>query len=229
MKNSRFCFVLPLAVLIFVLNLAAQQTTQSSEAQTSTQAAYPSSENAAPENAPASSQDFSGTNFLGADQQPSADEQQGYTQQANEQPSQPVPGAAPVLGHPLDPADVDTLTGKNDQRRQVGPAGGAYYGYPVTNDWFGIPQFGTQFWGTPGSRFGSPFMTGAFGRGFRGRHLGRFGTSTVFLAAPAGTSFFLGGPHFATPGMFAPGRNWNFGVPPQANVIGSPFGPRHQP
>jgi len=226
MKNSRFCFVLPLVLFILVfsltvLNLSAQQTTQSTQDQTSP-AASPS------ENAPASSQDFSGTNFLGADQQPAAEEQ-GYPQQASEQPSQAVPGAAPVLGHPLDPADVDTLTGKNDQRRQVGPAGGAYYGYPMTNDWFGIPQFGTQFWGTPGSRFGSPFMTGAFGRGFRGRHLGRFGTSTVFLAAPAGTSFFLGGPHFATPGMFAPGRNWNFGVPPQANFTGSQFGPRHQP
>ncbi len=220
MKNSRFCFVLPLVLLIFVLNLSAQQTTQS--AQDQTPAASPS-ENAG------SSQDFAGTNFLGPDQQPAADEQLGYAQQASEQPSQPVPGAAPVLGHPLDPADVDTLTGKNDQRRQVGPAGGAYYSYPITNDWFGTPQFGTQFWGTPGSRFGSPFITGTFGRGLRGRHLGRFGTSTVFLAAPVGTSFFLGGPHFATPGMFAPGRNWNFGVPPQANVTGSPFGPRHQP
>jgi hypothetical protein len=134
-----------------------------------------------------------------------------------------------VLGHPLDPADVDTLTGKNDQRRQVGPAGGAYYSYPMTNDWFGMPQFGTRFWGTPGGRFGSPFMTGTFGRGFGGGHFRRFGANTFFLAPPAGTSFFLGGPHFATPGMFAPGRNWNFGVPPQANVTGSPFGPHHQP
>src|SRR5579885_2679421 len=220
MKNSRFCFVLPLVLLIFVLNLSAQQTTQS--AQDQTPAASPS-ENAG------SSQDFAGTNFLGPDQQPAADEQLGYAQQASEQPSQPVPGAAPVLGHPLDPADVDTLTGKNDQRRQVGPAGGAYYGYPMTTDWFSTPQFGTHFWGTPNGRFSSPFMFGSFGRNFGGRHFRNYGPNTVFFAPPAGTSFFLGGPHFATPGVFTPGRNWNFGVPPQANVTGSPFGPRHQP
>ncbi len=223
-------FVLPLVLVALTINLNAQQD------QTSTEATYPSS--AATQNAPASTQDFSGTNFLGAYDQP-ASEQQASEQQSNDQQSseqqvsqqseQPVPGAAPVLGHPLDPADVDTLTGKNDQRRQVGPAGGAYYGYPMTTDWFSTPQFGTHFWGTPNGRFSSPFMFGSFGRNFGGRHFRNYGPNTVFFAPPAGTSFFLGGPHFATPGVFTPGRNWNFGVPPQANVTGSPFGPRHQP
>src|SRR5581483_3744157 len=183
-------FVLPLVLVALTINLNAQQD------QTSREATYPSS--AATQNAPASTQDFSGTNFLGAYDQP-ANEQQASEQQSN------------------------------DQHRQVGPAGGAYYGYPMTTDWFSTPQFGTHFWGTPNGRFSSPFMFGSFGRNFGGRHFRNYGPNTVFFAPPAGTSFFLGGPHFATPGVFTPGRNWNFGVPPQANVTGSPFGPRHQP
>lgn len=221
---GRYGFFLPVVVLLFGVAVMCQQATtfaqQENSDQAAPQAASEPAPTAPPENAaPSSSQDFSGTNFLGTYDSPAPE-------QANEQ-QRPAPGAAPVLGHPLDPADVDTLTGKNDQRRQAGPMGGAYYAYPMTNDWFGTPQFGTRFWGTPSGRFFSPFMFG--GRGIGGRGFRTFGPTNVFFAPPAGTSFFLGGQHFATPGMFAPGRNWNFGVPPQANVTGSPFGPHHQP
>lgn len=217
MKSLRgLGFLLLVSVLLLFVNLGAvaQQQTQSNEEQP--QSPYPAAEENAGVPAAAEHSISVPDNYQGA----SGNEQQGSS------------GAAPVLGHPLDPADVDTLTGKNEQRRQVGPVGGAYYGYPMSNDWFGTPQFGTRFFSGAGSQFFSPFLFGginplAVGGFGRGRNFGP--NSFVFAPSPV-TPFFLGGPHFATPGVvFSPGRNWNFGGPPRAGFTGSQFGRRHQP
>ncbi len=90
------------AVMVLVLTLCAvAQSTSSSQEPSADQSAYPAvTEQTAPEHTISAPDTYS-----------------------NEQVAAP----APVLGHPLDPADVDTLTGKNEQRRQPGAVGGAYY------------------------------------------------------------------------------------------------------
>jgi len=200
--------VLSLALGLFFLNLSAIAQSQS-ESQQDTSAYPAASENTGGERSISVPEDYSNPNY-----------------QANT--DQQAPSAAPVLGHPLDPNDVATLTGKNDQRRQPG-YNGAYYYYPYSSstDWFGgsqfgTSQFGTQFFSGPGG-FGNRF----FGGFSRGRN---FGTNTLFFGPGPGTSFFLGGSHLGTPGMvFAPGQNWNFAAPPQARFTGSRFGRHHRP
>lgn len=78
----------------------------------------------------------------------------------------PAPSAqpAPVLGHPLDPADVATLTGRSSGTAPYAPTYGYYYppyagGYPMAAPLFGGSQFSGGPWATP---MFSPF---AFGRG----------------------------------------------------------------
>ncbi len=77
--------------------------------------------------------------------------------EAQKAPEQPAPAPAPTagaklraqfppapkLGHPLDPADVDILTGKNKPANAYGP-----YGYRATVDpysGFGYPMSGSRF------------------------------------------------------------------------------------
>jgi hypothetical protein len=218
MKNLRGLGVVlsvGLVLFLFFLNLGAFAQSQSeSQQDTSAESAYP----AASENAPATDERSISVpeDYVNPNYQPAP---------ANAADQQASPTAAPVLGHPLDPNDVATLTGKNDQHRQLGLNGGYYY--PYSTDWFGVPQFGTpqfgtQFFSGPGSRFGNAF--GGFGRGRN------FGPNSFFFGPGPGTSFFLGGPHFAAPGMvFAPGRNWSFRAPPHAAATGSRFGRHHQP
>ena len=216
MKSLRgLAVVLSLALVLFLLNLSVFAQSQSESQQDTTGgSAYP----AAADNTPTAGErsisvpeDYQNPNY----QQPPADQ--------NDQQASPT--AAPTLGHPLDPNDVVTLTGKNDQRRQPGLNGGYYY--PYSTDWFGVPQFGTpqfstQFFSGAGRRFGNSF--GGFGRGRN------FGPNSFFFGPGPGTSFFLGGPHFAAPGMmFAPGQSRNFSAPPHAAATGSRFGPHHQP
>jgi hypothetical protein len=192
--------VLSLALVLFFLNLSAVVQSQSDSQQDTDSA---TSQSASGERSISVPEDYSNPNY-----------------QAPANTDQQAPSAAPVLGHPLDPNDVATLTGKNDQRRQPGYNGGYYYyPYSMSTDWFGN-QFGTQFFPGPG---GNQFF-GGFGRGRR------FGPSTFFFGPGPGTSFFLGGSHFGTPGLvFAPGQNWNFSGPPQSRTIGSRFGPHHRP
>src|SRR5581483_1502185 len=149
--------VLSLALGLFFLNLSAIAQSQS-ESQQDTSAYPAASENTGGERSISVPEDYSNPNY-----------------QANT--DQQAPSAAPVLGHPLDPNDVATLTGKNDQRRQPG-YNGAYYYYPYSSstDWFGgsqfgTSQFGTQFFSGPGG-FGNRF----FGGFSRGRN---FGTNTL--------------------------------------------------
>ncbi len=95
----------------------------------------------------------------------------------------PPPGAqpAPQLGHPLDPADVATLTGRSGERQTAYQAGYGYY-YPYAAS---LPLFGN-------GRFpGSNWATGMFGP------IG-FGRGTLFLfrnggfAPPLFGSAFVG-------------------------------------
>jgi hypothetical protein len=220
-------FLLLAGILLFSVSLSgvAQQPTQSEQQDPAAQTEYSTTaqENAG---APAAAEHSISVpdNYQGASESQAAasgNEQQGYPA-----------GAAPVLGHPLDPADVDTLTGKNEQRRQVGPVGGSYYGYPMSSDWFGTPQFGTRFFSGAGTQFFNPLLFGGINpfltRGFgRGRNFGQ--NSFVFAPSPL-TPFFLGGPHFATPGVvFTPGRNWNFAPPQATRFTGSRSVPHHRP
>ncbi len=74
--------------------------------------------------------------------------------------------AAPKLGHPLDPADVDVLTGKNKQSARANrPVEVLPYGYAGYGGYLGYGRFASR-WG--GSRVGGSaqplFAPIAFGR-----------------------------------------------------------------
>ncbi len=185
MKRLRGLVFAVVAVLALTLCAVAQSTSASQE-QPADQSVYPaaSEQNAAQHTIPAPD-DYS-----------------------NEQSSAPGPAAAPVLGHPLDPADVDTLTGKNDQRRQPGAPAGAYYTYPMSNNWFGTPQFGTRFFSGPSTYLWSPVFSGGFGPG----GFGAFG--------PGGFGGFAQGGF----GNFGPGGLGNFGPGGFGNVGPGGFG-----
>lgn len=120
-------------------------------------------------------------------------------------PAPAQPQAAPKLGHPLDPADVDVLTGKNKA-----PASGAY-GYSATPYLYLNYPLGQAAYGSSrpfGNRsFASLPAMPFFRSGFRARSLfffdtrnlfsprlffsgfGRTGTSTFFFSTPARPAF----------------------------------------
>lgn len=137
-------------------------------------------------------------------------------QKAPEQPAPaPVPTTAeklraqfppaPKPGHPLDPADVDVLTGKSKPANPYGP-----YGYRVVADpysGFGYPMTGSRFnqsvFSTPGGSMLSgvpPFAFGDVGgrRSFfvNGSHAGlpvlffNRGSDRAFVFLGRGLSFF---------------------------------------
>lgn len=94
----------------------------------------------------------------------------------------PAPQAAPVPGHPLDPADVTTLTGRYGGSASYVPGYRYYYppdagGYPMVVPLFGGSEFSTSPWSTP--------MLSPFG----------FGRRNFFLFGHAGF-----GPPFFSPG-----------------------------
>lgn len=99
-------------------------------------------------------------NGLLARQEPAA-----QNQSEEPRPAQPQaqPQAAPKLGHPLDPADVDVLTGKTKAGRAPGYGNAAapypYMSYPVNvADYAPSRSLG---WNSPAS---PPFVPLAFGR-----------------------------------------------------------------
>ncbi len=98
----------------------------------------------------------------------------------------PPAQAAPVLGHPLDPADVATLTGRYGGSATYTPGYRYYYppyanGYPMAVPLFGGSEFSTSPWSTP--------MFSPFG----------FGRRNFFFFGHPGFGppfFFPGGPGF---------------------------------
>ena len=114
-----------------------------------------------------------------AQENPPASEQPAQTQEQTQTRATP----APQLGHPLDPADVDVLTGKTKAQTNTGyrvdPLSYAYgYGYA-----------GMQ--------------------GYRGRGWGR--TPFLFGRTGGGSFFFFGNPGFFAPNLFfRPGRGGFF-------------------
>lgn len=179
------------AATVLVLTLCGfAQSTSSSQEQPGDQGAYPA-----------------------ANEQNAEDHTIPAPDRYSSEQSPPGPAAAPVLGHPLDPADVDTLTGKNDQRRQPGAPAGAYYAYPMSNDWFGTPQFGTRFFSGPSTYLWTPifsgFGAGGFG-GFAQGGVGNFGPGGFGNFGPGGFGNFGPGGF----GNFGPGGFGNFGPNP---------------
>lgn len=106
--------------------------------------------------------------------------------------------AAPKPGHPLDPADVDVLTGKNKAANPYGPYGGRIVVDPYSG--FGYPMGGSLYnqsvFSTPGGSMlsGSPFVFGDMG----GRRIAlwngsRAGMPILFFNHGSNRSFvFLG-------------------------------------
>jgi len=139
-------------------------------------------------------------------------QEQKPSPRTEEQPtaaSQPQAKPAPKLGHPLDPADVDVLTGKNKQN--AGPARPVEvlpYGYAGYGVYLGYGRFGST-WGT--SRLGGSaqplFAPIAFGR------IGNRSFFVVGNASSFGSSAFF----------FAGGRARHIGLFP---VTGSRFSGR---
>jgi hypothetical protein len=106
---------------------------------------------------------------------------------------------APKPGHPLDPADVDVLTGKNKSSNPYGPYGSRVMVDPYSG--FGYPMGGTRFdqsvFSTPGGSMLSgqpPFVFGdVSGRRFSLWNGSRAGMPILFFNHGTGRSFiFLG-------------------------------------
>jgi hypothetical protein len=106
---------------------------------------------------------------------------------------------APKPGHPLDPADVDVLTGKNKSPNPYGPYGNRivvdpYSGFGYT---MGGSRFNQSIFSTPGGSMLSgqpPFVFGdAGGRRFSLWNGSRAGMPILFFNHGTGRSFiFLG-------------------------------------
>jgi hypothetical protein len=122
-----------------------------------------------------------------ADVQPSANppsETETAPQPAGQNPNAQSQLPADIRpGHPLDPVDVDVLTGKRDRgiqtaRRNAVPAiGGAYGEYGNYGDYFWMNGRLGSTWDIPMlplSRISDPFFFGFGGSGF-GRGFGRGG------------------------------------------------------
>ena len=127
------------------------------------------------------------------------------TQKAPEKPLTPAEKIraqqppAPKPGHPLDPADVDVLTGKNKPANPYGPYGGRVVVDPYSG--FGYPMGGSLYnqsvFSTPGGSMLSgqtPFVFGDVGgRRFSLLNGSRAGMPILFLNHGANRSFiFLG-------------------------------------
>jgi hypothetical protein len=139
-------------------------------------------------------------------EKPVVETQKAPEEQPAAKPRSPYP-PAPKPGHPLDPADVAVLTGKN-KPAQSNPYGA--YSYPVFVDPYGTygypaggSHFGTQIFSTPGGMAVPEFPPFAMGQ-FRGRRFfvgsGNFGglpllffthgSNRVFVFLGPGMSFF---------------------------------------
>ncbi len=111
-----------------------------------------------------------------------------------------APTSAPKLGHPLDPADVDILTGKAD-RAARGYAGrgvpyASSYGYGGTGYQFGQSQSGPSLFAPVSTATSPPFVPLAFGQ-VGNRPFAVFG-STI----PIAPLFFTPGGFFGNAGTF---------------------------
>lgn len=104
----------------------------------------------------------------------------------------PAPPAAPQLGHPLDPKDVDVLTGKADRdARANAPRATPYIGYGQTGYGYGGLQFGGSTATSP------PFVPLVFGS-FGGRPFAVFGNTSPAASLLRGFSG-IGRPVFRMP------------------------------
>lgn len=105
---------------------------------------------------------------------------------AQDAASAQAPAPAPKLGHPLDPADVDILTGKTRAPAYSayrGYAGPYAYGYPANASLFGQSRFAQVSTATQ-----PPFAPLVFGR------VGRRSFIVIGTTTPVGSGFFfLGG------------------------------------
>jgi hypothetical protein len=98
-----------------------------------------------------------------------------------------VPPSAPKPGHPLDPADVDVLTGKNkpSSQRGYGVLVDPYLGYGYPRSTFTDP-------GGPGSRFTNPPDRGYSGSYISPLAVGRVNNQNfVILGGQAGSLPFV--------------------------------------
>jgi hypothetical protein len=113
-----------------------------------------------------------------------------------------TPASAPKLGHPLDPADVDILTGKADRAaRGYTNTNSAVpytygYGYGGTSYGFGQTQSGPSLFAPVSTATSPPFVPLAFGR-VGNRSFAVFGSTIPF--APL---FFTPGRFFGSTGTF---------------------------
>jgi|SRR5712692_5897141 len=114
--------------------------------------------------------------------------QTNSSSQSNNTRQGQTPAAAPQLGHPLDPADVDILTGKADRAARGNVAGNvpSMYGYGGTS-------YGRQSYGAGSTKTSPPFVPLAFGN-VNGRSFVVIGSTSgaraPFFLAPRGFGRF---------------------------------------
>ena len=117
----------------------------------------------------------------------------------NTTPQAQAPASAPKLGHPLDPADVDVLTGKADRAR--GYAGRAVpysynYGFGGTGYQLGQSGSGLSLFAPVTTATSPPFVPLAFGQ-VGNRPFAVFGSTIPFTPL-----FFTPGGFFGNTGAF---------------------------
>jgi hypothetical protein len=103
---------------------------------------------------------------------------------------------APKLGHPLDPADVDVLTGKTKSSNPYGPYGYRFAVDPYSGQGYSLngASYDESVLSSPTGLFSSPFTFGdTRGRRFSLRNTSRAGMPILFFNRGATRRFvFLG-------------------------------------